>query len=179
MNVRTVDDYMLLPYTIEFIRDASDGGWVARVLELPGCITQADTFEQLDAMIQDAMRGWIEVALEDGLLIPEPRAEENYSGKFVVRVPKSLHRQLVRIAEEEGVSLNQYISMILANAVGHQPLGRIITLVTDGVNSDIDALAEQITAALVARGQSLESMLQVLREAREHYRAETGSRIDK
>lgn len=136
MNGYTVDDYMLLPYTIEVIRDSSEGGWVARVVELPGCITQADTFEQIDEMIQDAMRGWIEVALADGLPIPEPRIEEEYSGKFVVRVPKSLHRRLVRFAEGEGVSLNQYINMVLANAVGNLTEGRLIKLISGGENSD-------------------------------------------
>lgn len=39
VNTRTVDDYLRLPYTIEVIRDESDGlpGYVARVVELPGC----------------------------------------------------------------------------------------------------------------------------------------------
>ena len=47
-------------------------------------------------MIRDAMRGWLEVALEDGIPVPEPRPLEAYSGKFVARVPRSLHRDLVR-----------------------------------------------------------------------------------
>ena len=124
MNAKTVDDYMKLPYTIEVIRDENedDPGWVARVLELPGCITQADDFEELGEMIEDAMRGWFEIALEDGIPISEPRPEESYSGKFVVRVPKSLHRQLVEEAEREGVSLNQYINVALAQAVA-SPMG--------------------------------------------------------
>jgi antitoxin HicB len=120
MNKRSVDDYLHLPYTIEVVRemDPDQPGWVARVLELPGCITQGDDFEELGEMIEDAMRGWIEVALEDGLDIPEPRSEEDYSGKFVVRVPKSLHHRLVQRAEREGVSLNQFINVVLAGAVG-------------------------------------------------------------
>ena len=68
-------------------------------------------------MIRDAMQGWLEIAIESGHRIPEPRPEEEYSGKFVVRVPKSLHRRLVERAEEEGVSLNQYINVALATAV--------------------------------------------------------------
>jgi antitoxin HicB len=69
-------------------------------------------------MIEDAMRGWLEVELEDGELIPEPRLEEEYSGKFNTRVPRSLHRKLVEAAESDGVSLNQWISTALAEAVG-------------------------------------------------------------
>ena len=112
--------YLSLPYTIEVIldNDEENPGWVARVVELPGCITQADCFEELGEMIQDAMRGWIEVGLEDGITIPEPYSHEDYSGKFVVRVPKYLHRELVKTAERENVSLNAFISTTLGKAVG-------------------------------------------------------------
>jgi antitoxin HicB len=74
MIPQTIGDYLTLPYTIEIIRDESDNysGWFARVIELPGCMTEADTLEGLEEMIQDAMRAWIETALEDGQLIPEP-----------------------------------------------------------------------------------------------------------
>jgi antitoxin HicB len=75
MNTPTGDDYLKLPYTIEVIRDESDDqpGYVARVIELPGCLTQADDFEELAEMVEDAMRLWIETALEDGKGIPQPR----------------------------------------------------------------------------------------------------------
>jgi antitoxin HicB len=118
MVTRQIDDYLALPYTIEVVRetDEDEQGWVARVVELPGCITQGDTFEELGEMIEDAIRTWIETALENGIPVPEPRPQEDYSGKFVVRVPKSLHRRLVEEAEREGVSLNQYINVTLAMA---------------------------------------------------------------
>ena len=112
--------YLGLPYSIEIYRDHSDEnpGWVAKVKELPGCITQADSFEELEEMIYDAMRSWIEVALEDGIPVPEPRGEENFSGKFVVRLPKSLHRELVEASQEDNVSLNTFVINILAKAMG-------------------------------------------------------------
>ena len=120
MNVYTIDDFLRLPYTIEVIRDESDGlpGYVARVVELPGCLTQADDFQELGEMIEDAMRAWIETALEDGQTIPEPWPIEAYSGKFVVRVPRSLHRQLVVAAESDGVSLNSFVNVALARVIG-------------------------------------------------------------
>jgi len=120
MNTRTVEEYLQLPYTIEVTRDTNEEnpGWVARVVELPGCFTQSDTFEQLQAMVEDAMRLWIGTTIEDGLPVPEPRSEESYSGKFIVRVPRSLHRLLVERAEREDISLNQFVSTVLAGAVG-------------------------------------------------------------
>ena len=111
---------MGLPFSIEITRDTDDEnpGWVAKVRELPGCITQADNFEELEGLLLDAMRSWIEVALEDGIIFPEPCREDDYSGKFVVRLPKSLHRELVEFPEKEGVSLNTWVIHTLAKSVG-------------------------------------------------------------
>ena len=109
--------YLALPYTIELIRE-EDATWFARVVELPGCLSAGDSAEDAAAMIQDAMAGWIELALEDGRNVPEPKPREEFSGKFVVRVPRSLHRDLVEAATKEQVSLNQYIATELARAVG-------------------------------------------------------------
>lgn len=120
MPSRTVEEYLQLPYTTEITRDNNpeNPGWVAQVVELPGCFTQADTFEELEGMIEDAMRSWITTALEDGQPIPEPREDERYSGKFIVRIPRSLHRQLAEQAEREEISLNQFVGTLLAGAVG-------------------------------------------------------------
>lgn len=114
---KTVEYYLGLPYTVELIPEPA-GGWFVGVKELPGCISEGDTPEQAIEMIRDAMRGWIEVSLEDSDSIPEPRELDDYSGKFVVRVPRSLHRDMVDSAEREGVSLNQYVSVALARSVG-------------------------------------------------------------
>jgi antitoxin HicB len=117
---RSVNEYLALPYTIEVFRDDSDGevGYVARVVELPGCFTQADSFEELGEMIQDAMRAWIETAMEDGQPIPEPRSVNDYSGKFVVRLPKSLHREMAQLADRDGVSLNSLVNVALSRFTG-------------------------------------------------------------
>ena len=114
---KTVDDYLNLPYTIE-LHQEPDEGWFVRVKELPGCMSEGATAEEALAMIREAMQLWLEVALEQALPIPEPRADDDYSGRFVVRVPRSLHRQLAEQAAQEGVSLNQYISVTLAASVG-------------------------------------------------------------
>lgn len=87
------------------------------VKELPGCLSEGDTVEEAVEMIHDAMRGWLEISLEEEHDIPEPNLDEEFSGKFVVRLPRSLHRQLVETAEREGVSLNQFVNVALARAV--------------------------------------------------------------
>lgn len=52
------------------------------------------------------------------------KAEKAYSGKVNLRMPKSLHRDLARRAEEEGVSLNQFMVVALARAVESSYPGR-------------------------------------------------------
>ena len=119
---KMLEYYVNLPYTIELRRDAEEG-WFVQVKELRGCMSQGETREEALAMIQEAMEAWLEVALEDKLPIPEPRTEEEYSGKFVVRVPRFLHQELVERAAREGVSLNQYINVALARSVGRRRSG--------------------------------------------------------
>ena len=105
--------YMSLPYNFVITPDPS-GGYVGKIVELNGCITQSETREGILEMLEDAKECWIESALEDGVEVPEPVNDDDFSGKFVLRVPKSLHRRLVTYAKREGVSLNQYALSLLA-----------------------------------------------------------------
>lgn len=111
---KDLDYYLGLPYTIQLHR-SPEGGFVADVVELPGCISQGDTPAEAVEMVLDAMRSWITTALADGDPVPEP-APDAYSGRFVLRIPKSLHRSLAVQAAQEGVSLNQFILYRLAQA---------------------------------------------------------------
>ncbi len=119
---KTLEYYLGLAYTRELIPEP-EGGWFVRIKELPGCMSQGETPEEAMIMIDDAMAGWVESALEHGAPVPEPRGDEDYSGKFVVRVPKSLHRKIADAAEMDGVSLNQWIVAALAEALGVSSTG--------------------------------------------------------
>jgi predicted RNase H-like HicB family nuclease len=112
----TVKEYLELPYniTLRRVKDASGEYYFATVLELDGCMSDGATIEEAYANIREAMEGWIETKLEAGFSVPEPISAEKYSGKFVVRLPKSLHANLAMEAEREGVSLNQYALYKLA-----------------------------------------------------------------
>ncbi len=121
---RSVEGYLSLAYTIQLTPE-DDGSWFVQVVELPGCMSAGDTPDEAVAMIRDAMAGWIEAALEHGDHIPEPRPLEGYSGKFVLRVPTSLHHDLAEAAEREGVSLNQYCNVVLARSVGRPLVARV------------------------------------------------------
>lgn len=116
-----VDGYLRLPYTVRVTADPT-GGYVASVEELPGCVTQGESWAEVGEMVRDAMRAWITAALEDGRPVPVPR-EDAEPARVLVRLPRSLHRALVRAAQEEGVSLNQFIVYRLAQATAARGCG--------------------------------------------------------
>ena len=112
--MRTLNDYLKLPYRMELIEDTDEGGYIASYPDLKGCITCADTLEQAIINAKDAKKEWLQAALEDGYPIPEPNELEKYSGQFKLRLPRSLHRQLAQASKKEGVSMNQYCVYLLS-----------------------------------------------------------------
>jgi len=112
-----LDDLIKTPFRMRVYPVSSTEGteWVAEYPELPGCIGCGDTPEEAVTMAEDAKKGWLEIALEDGREIPVSSSLYNtdFSGKFTFRIPKSLHRELSLAAEEEGLSLNQYLLYLI------------------------------------------------------------------
>lgn len=112
--MKTLDEYMTLPYKMEIVPDLEEGGYAVSWPELPGCVTCGDTMEAAVRNGEDAKAAWLEAALEDGLDIPTPSSLGDYSGQFKLRLPKSLHRDLSEQARVEGISMNQYCLYLLA-----------------------------------------------------------------
>ena len=113
---KTLEYYMSLPYRLEIVPDTEEGGYGARYPELPGCITCAETIEELVKNAEDAKRAWIKAALEEEIEIAEPSDEDDlsgFSGQFKLRMPKSLHKSLAIHAKQEGTSMNQYCLYLL------------------------------------------------------------------
>jgi predicted RNase H-like HicB family nuclease len=108
------------PYRISIARgrDAAEGHeWTAQADELPGCQAHGDTVEEAVLAIGDAIDEWIEHALADGREVPDPRTSGSYSGRLMLRMPRSLHAELSGAAERDGVSLNQFIASSLQRAL--------------------------------------------------------------
>lgn len=112
--MKTLNEYLELPYRLEIVEDIEEGGFVAAYPDLPGCITCGETIEAAAANAVDAKRTWLEAALEDGVEIQEPDTSDRYSGQFKLRIPRSLHRSLAEHARQEGISMNQYCLYLLA-----------------------------------------------------------------
>lgn len=112
--------YLNLPYTIILRRD-EQGDIVARIDELPGCAAHGKNPHEALERLEEAKALWITDCLESGDTVPEPAMEEALpSGKWVQRVPRSLHRKLTLMAKREGASLNQLVTSILSEATGRK-----------------------------------------------------------
>jgi antitoxin HicB len=114
-------EYLRAPYAKVLIPN-DDGSFSAEVLEFTGCFAQGDTADEAIKNLDAAALEWIEAALAQGREIPEPSTTRGYSGTVSLRIPRGLHRQAVRMAEREGVSLNQYLLTSISARVGADDL---------------------------------------------------------
>jgi predicted RNase H-like HicB family nuclease len=118
--------YMALPYTI-VLRTDEEGDIVSRIEELPGCVAHGANAAKSLVRLREVQSLWIEDCLEAGELVPEPREAVLPSGKWVQRVPRSLHHKLARLAKRENVSLNQLVTSLLSAAVTGTPIAKVPT----------------------------------------------------
>ncbi len=117
---KDLDYYMNLVYKVEMTLEEDGSGFNVEIPLLKGCMTFGETVEDAYQSLIEVKRAWFEIALERCWKIPVPPVEEvkTYSGKFNVRLPRYLHRELVEFAEREGTSLNQLVVAILAKGTG-------------------------------------------------------------
>jgi predicted RNase H-like HicB family nuclease len=94
-----------------------DEGFIAIAPDLPGSSAFGDTEATALAELDNAIEAWIDAAVAAGNSVPAPSPPElrsAYSGKLLVRMPRTLHRELANLACREDVSLNQFIVFALA-----------------------------------------------------------------
>jgi antitoxin HicB len=112
--MKTVD----YPFTIRHLTAEDGGGYLIEFPDLPGCMSDGESIEEAIKNGQDAVACWIDAAKSSSRKIPKPGQLETQSGKWVQRVPKSLHLRLVEKASREGVSLNTLVISMIAEALG-------------------------------------------------------------
>jgi antitoxin HicB len=108
-------------YTIEIrpLTAEEGGGFLATFPDLPGCMADGETPEQAMAEAKDAFECWMEAQKEWGRPYPMPTTS-GMSGKFLQRLPKSLHAKLIKRAKQEGVSLNTLVLTLIAQGIGQR-----------------------------------------------------------
>ncbi|MBQ7884376.1 MAG: type II toxin-antitoxin system HicB family antitoxin [Phascolarctobacterium sp.] len=121
---KTLEYYMNLKYPTQITEiDIKDGGgFLVEIPLLKGCVSDGETIAEALGNINEAKKEWLAYMLENGLPIPEPLDVSKYSGKFVVRIPKSLHKTISEQSKMEGLSLNQYVANSLAFVAGQKQM---------------------------------------------------------
>ena len=116
MTVPCLPEKLDFPLTVRPLAAEEGSGYLVEFPDLPGCISDGETVDEAIANGMEAKRAWLAVAREQGRLIPEPDGQ--LSGKWVQRVPRSLHSRLVERAAREGVSLNTLVVSLIAEGLG-------------------------------------------------------------
>ena len=126
-----ISAYLEKPYSRVLVPQ-EQGGFTAEILEFPGCFAEGDTVEEAFTSLEDAATAWLAACLAGGRPVPEPLTNYDVSGRFALRLPRSLYQRAGKVAASEGVSLNQFIMTALAERLGAQvAVDWIARLLTD------------------------------------------------
>lgn len=117
--MRDLNYYLNLRYPF-VLQQCDDGTYFIKYPDLKGCISVGGTIDEAIEMGKDALKLWLETALEDGSIIPEPKNLDDYPQSYKLRLPKSLYRDIALKAEEEGTSINQYCLYLLSRGIGSE-----------------------------------------------------------
>ena len=126
------------PVRIEF--DDQDNLYVAQFIDLPGCSASGSSVQEAYDEAQRAKEGWLRLAEEQGLPIPQPSRTDEYSGRILLRLPSSLHAALVDRAKAQATSLNQYAVHLLSGAV----VGNAISAEIERLRTEVVSLERNL-----------------------------------
>ena len=104
------------PFEVRPLSKEEGGGYSIYFPDLPGCWSDGASPEEAIENGRDALQSWLAVAQEFGDDIPRPFSA--VSGRFVQRVPRSLHARLIARAKAEGVSLNTLVVSLVSQGIG-------------------------------------------------------------
>ena len=94
--------------------------WFAESTDLKGCAGQGKTCDEAIKELEENEEVWLQMAKEDGTAVPKVSVEKplNFSGKFTVRLSKSMHKKAAECADREGISLNTFVAEAISERVG-------------------------------------------------------------
>ena len=91
------------------------GGYLVEYPDMPGCMSDGETIKEAIANGREALRDCLEVFRESGRKLAKPSIE---AAQWCQRLPRTLYSKLMRQAQREGVSINSFVTTIIAEAVG-------------------------------------------------------------
>ena len=133
------------PITVETFEEDGKVGYSLEIPDLPGCGAAGNTLNKALSRLQDAKELWICESLKSGLSVPEPISEDDFSGKFLLRMPIKLHMQLSKKAKSKKLSLNQHVKSLLEKAD-----------LLDTLQTDIQKMSKGIINKLESQNNKIE-----------------------
>jgi antitoxin HicB len=111
------------PAVIRPLSAEEGAGYLIEYPDLPGCRSDGETIAETIANGADAIACWIAAMKADGRVVPAPGSSTSgkaavASGKWVQRVPVTVHARLKACADAEGVSLNALVTSFISAAIG-------------------------------------------------------------
>jgi antitoxin HicB len=102
------------------LSEEDGGGYMITFPDLPGCMSDGDTLDEVLSNGRDAFTSWVAAMVDMKRPVPEPTrySEDGKPVKFVQRLPRSLHASLQARARAEGVSLNTLVLTLIAEGLG-------------------------------------------------------------
>ena len=106
------------PFEVRPLAEEDGGGFLVSFSDFAECISDGETIEQALENGRDALKATIAALKAKSMPVPPPNSGGVASGKFVARVPKTVHAQLATRARAEGVSLNTLVLTFIAQGLG-------------------------------------------------------------
>jgi antitoxin HicB len=108
------------PFEIRPLTTEEGGGFLISYPDFSECLSDGETIEEALKNGQDALALTIAALKTKDLPVPAPNSGGIASGKFIARVPKTVHAQLTSRAKVEGVSLNTLVLTFIAQGLGRK-----------------------------------------------------------
>ena len=102
-------------FTVRPLSKQEGGGYLVEYPDIPGCMSDGETIEEAIVNGKEALRDCIDVFRESGRKLPKPGVE---AAQWRQRLPRTLYSKLKRPAASEGVSINSFVTAIIAEAIG-------------------------------------------------------------
>lgn len=106
------------PFEVRPLSSEEGGGYLVSFPDFAECISDGETIDEAIANGRDALKATVAALKAKKLPVPAPNSGGVASGKFVARVPKTVHAQLATRARAEGVSLNALVLTFIAQGLG-------------------------------------------------------------
>lgn len=112
------------PFEIRPLTAEEGGGFLISFPDFSECISDGESVEDALKNGREALKATIAALKAKGQPVPSANGGGVASGKFVARVPKTVHAQLATRAKAEGVSLNTLVLTFIAQGLGRKE-GRV------------------------------------------------------